>query len=274
MSAGRFSFAPFLRVLDTMDQDGTDTFAAIQGDFVGAMSAFDREQAAGSLTSGHNQHKGFFFNEVIARLIERGAGQGVARRGKRPGILLPSIDVDICYPADPGTRPEVIAETKMLGTPRHPKNPSTGRLGRPGNRDLDKRIREIALNVIDLKLADAEGGSRPIGDIATWIQQTTPPFFGFFGFRVVSDDDLAIITGRVQFLANSYANGVGLVLYRPVDPATPEGLVTYESIRPPGGMAIDDVVKRICRQIKSVQRKPRRDAHPPTAPILPPPPEA
>ena len=262
MSKERFSFEPFVALNEAIAAEGVEQFADIQERFLEAMGAFDELQAAGELTSGNYQNKGLFFNDVIARLIERCAGLGVARRGKRPGILMANVDVDVCFPAEPGTRPEVIAETKMMGTPKHPKSPTAGPLGRPGSHDLDKRIREIALNVIDLKLADADGGAQPIGDIATWIQQTTPPFFGFFGIRVVNAGDLAAVIGRAQLLANSYANGVGLCLYEPVNPNTPEGRVTYSAVKPPGGMTIDDAIRRICRQIKSAAGKAPREATP------------
>lgn len=66
------------------------------------------------------------------------------------------------------------------------------------------------------------------------------------------------MVGRFQYLANSYANGVGLALFEPVDPSTPHGRVTYRSIPPPGGMSIDDVVKRMCRVIKSVAHEPTK----------------
>jgi hypothetical protein len=271
--ATRFSFGPFGALIERIVAGRVERFSEIEDEFMAAMSDFDMLQAAGELTSGQYQAKGLFFNEIIARLIERGAGQGVAQRGKRRGILLANVDVDICFPADPKTRPEVIAETKMMGTPKHPRSPKAGPLGRPGSRDLDKRVREIALNVIDLKLADVEGGSTPIGDIATWIQQTTPPFFGFFAIRVVGDTDRRAAESRAQLLANSYANGVGLFLYGPVDPETDVGRVTYRVLKPPGGMAIDDAVTRICRQIRSAAGKAPREAERSPAEELPPLPE-
>jgi hypothetical protein len=253
-----FSFAPFRSLLERMEADATETFAEIETDFVEAMSAFDHRLAAGKLTSGQNQNKGLFFNQLIARLIERCAGLVVAQRGKRPGILLPTVDVDLCFPADPKTRPAIIAEVKMAGTPKHPRSPQAGIMGRPASADVDKRIREIALNVIDLKLADVKGGTTSIGDITSWIQETRPRFFALFGLRVIDDNDLRKVLGRFQYLGNSYANGVGLALYRPVDPTTAEGRVTYEPIAPPGGMSIDDTVRRICRLVKAAANQPAK----------------
>jgi hypothetical protein len=241
-----------------METEGVETFAEIEADFVAAMSAFDHCLVAGELSSGQNQNKGLFFNELIARLIERCAGHGIAQRGKRPGILLPTVDVDLCFPADKSTRPVMIAEVKMAGTPKHPGSPKANKIGRPASADVDKRIREIALNVIDLKLADVQGGKTSIGDISSWIQGTRPRFFALFGLRIVDENDLRKVLGRFQYLANSYANGVGLALYGPVDLDTAEGRVTYAPIVPPGGMSVDDTVVRICRLVKEAAAQPPR----------------
>jgi len=257
-----FSFPPFRSLLEQVEANATETFAEIEAEFVAAMSSFDRLLAAGQLTSGQNQNKGLFFNELIARLVERCAGLGVAQRGKRPGILLPVVDVDLCFPADPRTRPAIIAEVKMAGTPKHPRSPQAGIMGRPAAADVDKRIREIALNVIDLKLADVQGGTASIGDITSWIQETRPRFFALFGLRIIDDNDLRKVLARFQYLANSYANGVGLALYRPLDASTPEGRVTYTPVTPPGGMSIDDTVKRICRLVKAAATEPAKEIPP------------
>jgi hypothetical protein len=254
----QFSFPQFRALLERVDSERVDTFAAIEHDFLGAMSAFDRRVAAGDFTSGENQNKGLFFNELIARLVERCAGFGVAQRGKRPGILLPQVDVDLCYPADRKARPALIAEVKMAGTPKHPRSPTAPPMGRRASADVDKRIREIALNVIDLKLADVQGGTTTIGDITSWIQATRPHFFAIFGLRVIDENDLRTVVGRFQYLANSYANGVGLALFEPVDRSTAQGRVTYRSLPPPGGMSVDDAIKRMCRLIKSAATEPQK----------------
>lgn len=251
MPEAPFSFPEFRALLGRVEAERIETFAEIEADFLNAMGAFDKRVVAGGISSGQNQNKGLFFNELIARLVERCAGFGVAQRGKRPGILTQQVDVDLCYPADKGSRPALIAEVKMAGLPRHPGSPKQQRLGRPASADVDKRIREIALNVIDLKLADVQGGTTAIGDITSWIQSTRPAFFAMFGLRVIDDNDHSKVLAKFQYLANSYANGVGLALYRPVDTETAEGLVTYKAIKAPGGMSIDDAVKRMCRLIKS-----------------------
>lgn len=245
-----FSFEPFEEVLAAVDRERLQQFSDIEDRFVAAMSAFDRLRVSGEITAGQNQNKGFFFNELIVRLLERCAGQGVAKRGKRRGVLLEAVDVDVCFPET--GRPTMIAETKMLGTPQHPGNISSAKAkGRPVSADFDKRIREVALNVIDLKLADLEGSTTHIDDIASWIQSTKPRFFGIWGMRLADDADHKGVIGRAQYLANSYANGVGLALYRATDPTTPQGRVTYMKITPPRGMAVDDALVRMCRMIKS-----------------------
>jgi len=248
--ASPYEFPPFRELLDAVTREGIDTFSALEARFVAAMSAFDTLQAAGELSSGQNQNKGLFFNELMGRLLERCAGVGVAKRGKRRGVLLDNVDVDLCFPAS--GPPLVIAETKMGGTCQHPGN--AGRTpveGRRASADTAKRVREIAFNVIDLKLADAAGGSAPIGDVATWIQQQRPAVFAMFGFRLTGDQDHALVVRDAQQLANSYANGVGLALYRPRDVTTSAGRTDYLSVRPPGGMSIDEALRRMCRLIRS-----------------------
>jgi hypothetical protein len=245
-----FTFPAFDDVLATVDRERLQQFSAIEDRFVEAMSEFDQLRAAGVITSGQNQTKGLFFNELIVRLLERCAGLGVAKRGKRPGVLLEVVDLDLCFPEH--GRPLMIAETKMLGTPQHPGNKGSAKpKGRPTCADFDKRIREVALNVIDLKLADLEGSTTRIDDIASWIQSTMPRFFGIWGMRIADDADHQGVIGRAQYLANSYANGVGLALYRATDPSTPQGRVSYEKVTPPRGMSIDDALVRMCRMIKS-----------------------
>ncbi len=267
MPSTSYSFPEFRALLDKVEAERIETFAEIETDFVRAMSAFDHKLVAGELTSGQNQNKGLFLNELIARLVERCAGFGVAQRGKRPGILLDQVDVDLCYPQDPHLRPEVIAEVKMAGTPKHPGSPKAGIMGRPASADVDKRIREIALNVIDLKLADVQGGKMAIGDITSWIQETRPRFFALFGMRVIDDNDQRKVVERFQKLGNSYANGVGLALFGPTDPSTLEGRITYKAIPPPGGMSIDDTIKRMCRLIKSAAGEPKKEIPPDQLPL-------
>ena len=245
-----FEFAPFRELLAAVSREGLGTFAELEPRFLSTMSAFDQVRAAGGLTSGQNQNKGLFFNELIGRLLERCAGVGVAKRGKRRGVLLDAVDVDLCYPSDRDLAPVVIAETKMFGNPQHPGNlSSTGPEGRRSSADFDKRVREIALNVIDLKLADAAGGAAPVGDIATWVQQQRPAVFALFGVRITDDNDLRLVISKSQQLANSYANGVGLAIYRPHN--TPDGRIAYTAVRPPGGMSIDDALRRLCRQVRA-----------------------
>jgi hypothetical protein len=89
-----YEFAPFRELLDAVPLEGIDTFAALGLRFLQAMSAFGTLQAAGELSSGQNQNKGLFFNELMGRLLERCAGVGLAKRGKRRGVLLEEVDVD------------------------------------------------------------------------------------------------------------------------------------------------------------------------------------
>ncbi|GAB3198157.1 hypothetical protein GCM10027261_24960 [Geodermatophilus arenarius] len=243
-------FAPFADLLAAVEEQAITRFSSIEAHFIAAMGAFDTEIArpGGQWTSGDNQGKGKFFNELTAALLQNLTGQPIIQRGKRPGVLLDNVDVDLCFPLDGA--PLVIAETKMLGTPQHPRNETSQHIrGRRSTADLPKRIREIALNVIDLKLAAPAGRAEPIGDIATWIQRQSPAFYALFGLRVADDYDHEQLVAQAQMLSNSYANGVGLVLYRPTDISTPVGRTTYARVRPPRGLALDDALARMAREI-------------------------
>ena len=56
-------------------------------------------------------------SEMVPTLVDeprdtRPGLRACEQRGKRPGILLPQVDVDLCYPADRKARPALIAEVK------------------------------------------------------------------------------------------------------------------------------------------------------------------
>src|SRR3954466_10952710 len=83
-----FEFGPFGELLAAVDRERLYQFSDVEDRFLAAMSEFDRGRAGGLISPGQNQHKGWFFNELIVRLLERCAGQGVVKRGKRKGVLL------------------------------------------------------------------------------------------------------------------------------------------------------------------------------------------
>jgi len=72
-----------------------------------------------------------------------------------------------------------------------------------------------------------------------------------FGFRLTGAADQALAVRDAQQLANSYANGVGLALYRARDTSTVAGRTDYVAVKPPGGMSIDNVLQRLCRQVRA-----------------------
>ncbi len=71
------------------------------------------------------------------------------------------------------------------------------------------------------------------------------------GLRLTGDDDYRLSIRDAQRLANSYANGVGLALYCARDTGTPAGRTDYVRVPPPGGLSIDDALRRMCRQIRA-----------------------
>lgn len=115
----RFVFVPFDDVILAVRDAQVKRFSEIEAPVLAAIGHFDRLRVTGEVGRGDYQTKARFFNELIASLIDAcvGGGQAVAVRGKRPGVLLPQVDVDICFPSDPRARPLLIAETKIMGRP-------------------------------------------------------------------------------------------------------------------------------------------------------------
>lgn len=73
------------------------------------------------------------------------------------------------------------------------------------------------------------------------------------GFRLTDDKAHRLAIRDAQRLANSYADGVGLVMYRPRDVNSEAGRTAYRVVDPPGGMSIDDVLRRLCRQVRAAR---------------------
>jgi hypothetical protein len=240
-------FPAFQALLDRVATSGAGTFAAVEAEFLAAMGAFDLQVAAGTLSSGENQAKGQFLVELVALLAENRSGVDLARRARRPGVLLQHVDVDLCHPLT-GT-PELVVEAKMAGTPKHPGSPTAGPLGRRASADVDKRVRELALSVIDLKLGSM-GGEFVIGDVPAWLRETLPRFVAVFGLRVIDEADRRAALDRLRHLASSYASGVGVALFEPADPSSAEGRVSYRPIPSPAGMSVDDAVQAMCASLR------------------------
>ncbi len=245
--AGRVGFAPFDALLGKVRDERLGSWRSVEADFLSVVTAFDTEYSIGKQDTGWYQLKGRFFNDLIVDLVENCAGRPIARRAKRPGTLFAAIDLDICYPVDPKSPPIVAGESKIAGTPPHSRNKN---VARAGSQDLDKRLREVALNALDVKIANAATRDQSIIDIADWIRRTNPRYFTFWAFRADSVTDFQKAVRRLDALASSYADGVGGFFYEPISPNEP---TTYRVLTPPDSLNMERVLSRLCRLIANLQ---------------------
>jgi hypothetical protein len=237
------AFSPFVALGDRVADAHLGSWTEVEQEFLAAISAFDTEYSTGNHDSGWYQLKGKFFNDLVVDLVENCSGRHVGRRGKRPGTLFPHIDLDICYPADSHQPPRVAGESKIAGTPPHRGNKN---VARPGSSDIDKRVREVAFNALDIKIAQAPAREQTIVDVADWIRRTDPRYFSFWAFRAENRTDYLRAVRRLDGLAGSYADGVGAFFYEPVAPDRP---TTYRLVEAPDSMRMDRTISRLCRLI-------------------------
>lgn len=240
------SFAPFVELAARVKSEGLASWASVEPEFLVAISAFDTAYSTEEHDSGWYQLKGRFFNDLVVDLVENCSGRAIARRAKRRGTLFPLIDLDVCYPADSGQPPVVAGESKIQGTPPHRRNQNTAR---PGSSDLDKRVREVAMNALDIKITQASAKAQTIVDVVDWIRRSDPRYFSFWAFRADDDVDFKRAVRRLDGLATSYADGVGAFFYEPVAEDQP---TTYRILAGPASMSMDRTIERLCRLIAAL----------------------
>lgn len=201
--------------LDLIRAKETGSFAAIEPLFLEAIWKFDQLVISGLATQGDRQNtKGDFFNDVIEELLKRASGKKLHTRGQVPGLLFERHNLDSAYPAE-GT-PTFTIETKAIGTPKHPRSEKAKEGGRPGSADLDKRLKEAAFKVIDIKAEAARGdghGGGAGGDLTHWLRKQDPRCYLFIAARVVNEGDLKFCNDR-SLTAASWFEGCGLFAYQ------------------------------------------------------------
>jgi hypothetical protein len=227
----------------------------VESIFLRAMEGFDANVASGLADIGDLQNgKGDFFNDLLALLLENGAGVELSSRGGVPGLIIPKHNLDVTYPADGPI--EFVLEAKAVGTPKHPLNPKAKPIGRDGAADLDKRVKEIAFKAIDLKAEYArhaagrgETTAPMAGDLTAWLRSVKPRSYVFFSARVVSDADLKRV---IQFaeLARQVSDGCGLFCFRPVSADKP---TTYLPAPVPPQVEIARTLFRATQELQSIR---------------------
>lgn len=239
------------------------SWTQVEADFLVGMEGFDANVASGFATQGDWQNgKGDFFNDLLALLLEGCADVTLYSRGRVPGLIVARHNLDVTYP-NTGTVLFTL-EAKAVGAPKHPGNPAQKNpLGRAGSADLDKRVKEGAFKVIDLKaeygrietMTGAGSGSGPGGNLTSWLRQMMPFAYLFIAARVVSAGDLARVVGQAQVAAQVFDH-VGLFAYQPKSEKAPTSYAAVPKASIPTSLQLEKVLFSACQdltQIKGLQ---------------------
>lgn len=234
---------------------GPKSWGDVEDSFLRGMEAFDQNVATGVADMGDLQNgKGDFFNDLLALLLENCAQVQLYSRGKVPGLIIPSHNLDVTFPSTGAI--EFVLEAKAVGTPKHPGSPREKAIGRAGAADLDKRVKEIGFKTIDLKgeysRIMAMRGDSPTtmaGDLTAWLHSVKPRSYVFFAARVISDNDRE----RVIHFANMTAqvsDAVGVFCFGPVTPDEP---TRYKAEKVPPSIELGRVLFRACQDLTAIK---------------------
>lgn len=233
----KHEFRPFEELMETIRQSGVTRWSSIEHDFLGAVERFDSEYRSGRRPSGWYQSKARYFNDIIVAILANVSKKPIAVRRKKESQLFGRLDVDICYPDE--DVPKIAGEVKALGTPPHPNNKNRAR---NGSSDLHKRLREVALTSLDLKVAYS--APQPIRSFQNWVDSTSPGYFSFWAVRANDDADFERVRSML-FSLRSYCNGVAAVVYSPASSRTPTSYV----VRRLPELDIDRVIKEMAQRV-------------------------
>ncbi|MET0603523.1 MAG: hypothetical protein ABW167_16165 [Baekduia sp.] len=242
--------APLVASYATIEVAGYSTWLQAEPNFLGAMQAFDALVAQGVADQGDIQNgKGDYFNDVLARLLEKCSGKTLHSRPNVPGLSFPRHMLDVAYPPTGTVR--LAVETKATGIPRHPRNAAQPHVdGRAGSADLEKRIKEASFKNIDLKgeVARLQGqGGGATSNLSQWLRATDPQCYLFLSVRVRDDSDLRA-TERFAHIATTWFDGVGLCAY-----GWDETHAAYEvkKLSAPN-IELDRVLAQVCTTLRSL----------------------
>jgi hypothetical protein len=258
-------------------ESGTTSWDQIEDRFLEAMSAFDTtlaataedpeseasQRIAGDLQNG----KGDFFNDLLARVLERCSGvENLYTRGRVPGLIVEIHNLDGVYPMTGEIG--FLLEAKMMGTPRHALNPQQVEAGRGGGADIGKRVKELAFKSIDLKGEHSRrrtmrgeqpvGGGAGGGDLTTWLHASPPRIYFFLAARVISDSDFRQVV-RWCSVASQVVDAVGLFCYEPIGPERPELTQYRKRDGVPAEVALERTLFKACLDLRSLRNQPPLD---------------
>lgn len=236
------------------------SWTQVEADFLVGMEGFDANVVSGFATQGDWQNgKGDFFNDLLALVLEGCAGIDLYSRQAVPGLIVARNNLDVTYP-NTGTA-QFTLEAKAVGIPKHPRNTKQKNpLGRPGSADLDKRIKEGAFKVIDLKaeygriqtMSGQGGGAGPGGNLTNWLRLMKPTSYLFVAARVVGKADLARIVTQVQVAAQVF-DQVGVFAYEPKSPSTPTSYKPVPNASIPASLQLEKVLYNACQDLTQIK---------------------
>lgn len=230
----------------------------VQEPFLRAIEAFDINVAGGRTDQGDIRNgKGDFFNDLLALLLENCANLSLHSRGRVPGFIFPTHNLDVTHPAT-GPIVEFLVEAKAVGIPKHPGNPKQKNpLGRQGSADLPKRIKEAAFKTMDLKAEysrlQAQLGRAPAtapgGNLTTWSRTVKPRSYMFVAARIIGKKDLEA-TVALAHTAAQIMDGVGIYCFGPTtnDLTDPQ----YEPVAVPRDVDLAAVLFRACQDLVGI----------------------
>lgn len=249
--------APLKAAYEAAVASAPKSWPEVEGLFLRAMEQFDSNVSIGDTEQGERQNgKGDFLNDLLALLLENCSGVQLYSRGKVPGFVIPSHNLDVTFPRRGAI--EFVLEAKALGTPKHPGSKKEKAIGRRGSADIDKRMKEVGFKTIDLKvefsrkLAETGGDAPAIsGDLVSWLRSVKPRSYVFLAARIVNASDLRAIT-TIASRAAQMNDGLGVFCFQPVSSAEP---TKYEAVPVPTELQMSRVLFRACSDLKSISER-------------------
>lgn len=226
-------------------------WSAFDSAYLQAMQAFDDLLCQGQVDSGDLRNgKGDAFNDFLVTLLQNCSGKTLHTRPDVPGLSFERHVLDIAYPDKPAPV-ELVVETKVSGTPRHPGNSRSQRHveGRAGSADIEKRVKEASLKNIDIKAEAARvagQGGGPTSDLGTWMRAARPRCYLLLAARVRDNGDLARMI-RFGNVAAQWFDRCGVFCF-----GWDGRHMAYEKKPVPTHLDLDRVLAEVCSALRNL----------------------
>ena len=219
---------------------------------------YDRRRWRG-ISGSSTKRQGRLLQDLLALIL--GTCRGMSCTAPGSGLIFTTHNLDVTYPAPALGEVEFLLEAKAVGTPKHPRSERAGPLGRAGHKDLDKRVKESAFKVIDLKgeyaRRQTHQGHSPTagvgGDLTTYLPANLPTSFLFFCNGGCVRRPTTSGCWSSPGWQRRCMIGSGLIADQPVAPDQP---TTYRGRAVAhNALALDRVLFQACQQLTSIRRR-------------------